>query len=83
VHLGYSILLFFLSPFDLNSVGYFVNQLSMFCLRFRRDKNANNPKAADMFKESTFSYNILLDPKKLHQYDSSGFEVILINVLNR
>jgi len=48
----------------------------MFCFRFCPDKNANNPKAADMFKEATFSYNILLDPIKLHQYDSSGFEVI-------
>jgi DnaJ-class molecular chaperone len=29
-----------------------------------------------MFKEVTFSYNILSDPDKRRQYDNSGFEVI-------
>lgn len=29
-----------------------------------------------MFKEVTFSYNILSDPDKRRQYDSAGFEVI-------
>ncbi|KAI9071515.1 hypothetical protein K1719_046523 [Acacia pycnantha] len=43
-------------------------------LRYHPDKNANDPKAADMFKEATFSYNILSDPEKRHQYDSNGFE---------
>jgi len=28
-----------------------------------------------MFKEVTFSYNILSDPNKRCQYDTSGFEV--------
>lgn len=67
---------FFLSPFDLNRVGYFVKQLTMFCFRFHPDKNANDPKAADLFKEATFSYNLLSDPDKRRQYDSYGFEVI-------
>lgn len=28
-----------------------------------------------MFKEVTFSYNILCDPDKRRQYDTAGFEV--------
>lgn len=28
-----------------------------------------------MFKEVTFSYNILSDPDKRRQYDAAGFEV--------
>lgn len=43
--------------------------------RYHPDKNGNDPKAADMFKEVTFSYNILSDPDKRRQYDSAGFEV--------
>lgn len=43
--------------------------------RYHPDKNANDPKAADMFKEVTFSYNILSDPDKRRQYDTAGFEV--------
>lgn len=43
--------------------------------RYHPDKNANDPKAADMFKEVTFSYNILFDPDKRRQYDTAGFEV--------
>ncbi|XP_054810515.1 chaperone protein dnaJ 16-like [Prosopis cineraria] len=45
-------------------------------LKYHPDKNANDPKAADMFKEATFSYNILSDPEKRRQYDSSGFEAV-------
>ncbi|KAJ4974365.1 hypothetical protein NE237_007539 [Protea cynaroides] len=45
-------------------------------LKYHPDKNANDPKAADMFKEVTFSYKILSDPDKRHQYDTSGFEAI-------
>ncbi|XP_064981620.1 chaperone protein dnaJ 16-like isoform X2 [Musa acuminata AAA Group] len=44
-------------------------------LKYHPDKNANDPIAADAFKEVTFSYNILSDPDKRHQYDTSGFEV--------
>ncbi|CAF1705301.1 BnaC03g42320D [Brassica napus] len=29
-----------------------------------------------MFKEVTFSYNILSDPEKHRQYDTSGFEAV-------
>ena len=43
--------------------------------RYHPDKNANDSKAADMFKEVTFSYNILSDPEKRRQYDAAGFEV--------
>ncbi|KAL2253544.1 chaperone protein dnaJ 16 [Sesamum indicum] len=43
-------------------------------LKYHPDKNANDAKAADMFKEVTFSYNILSDPDKRRQYDSAGFE---------
>ncbi|KAG2702144.1 hypothetical protein I3760_06G076700 [Carya illinoinensis] len=45
-------------------------------LKYHPDKNANDPKAADMFKEVTFSYNILSDPDKRHQYDAAGFEAV-------
>lgn len=45
-------------------------------LKYHPDKNANDPKAADMFKEATFSYNILSDPDKRRQYDTAGFEAI-------
>ncbi|KAL5761965.1 hypothetical protein ACOSP7_018229 [Xanthoceras sorbifolium] len=45
-------------------------------LKYHPDKNANDPVAADMFKEVTFSYNILSDPDKRRQYDSAGFEAV-------
>ncbi|KAK8526497.1 hypothetical protein V6N12_020967 [Hibiscus sabdariffa] len=45
-------------------------------LKYHPDKNANDPVAADMFKEVTFSYNILSDPDKRHQYDTAGFEAV-------
>ncbi|KAA8529520.1 hypothetical protein F0562_033681 [Nyssa sinensis] len=45
-------------------------------LKYHPDKNANDPKAADMFKEATFSYNILSDPDKRRQYDTAGFEAV-------
>ncbi|KAF8407961.1 hypothetical protein HHK36_007101 [Tetracentron sinense] len=44
--------------------------------RYHPDKNANDPKAADIFKEVTFSYNILSDLDKRRQYDTAGFEAI-------
>lgn len=53
----------------------------MLCHKFYRyhpDKNANDPKAADMFKEVTFSYTILSEPDKRRQYDAAGFEVTVI-----
>lgn len=45
-------------------------------LKYHPDKTANDPVAADMFKEVTFSYNILSDPEKRRQYDSAGFEAV-------
>ncbi|PON95868.1 Terminal organelle assembly protein [Trema orientale] len=45
-------------------------------LKYHPDKNANDPQAADMFKEVTFSYNILSDPVKRRQYDTAGFEAV-------
>ncbi|KAK6160139.1 hypothetical protein DH2020_003520 [Rehmannia glutinosa] len=45
-------------------------------LKYHPDKNANDAKAADMFKEVTFSYNILSDPDKRRQYDAAGFEAV-------
>lgn len=51
--------------------------------RYHPDKNANDPKAAEMFKEVTFSYKILSDPDKRRQYDAAGFEVrYLLQVLS-
>uniref|UniRef100_A0A6N2K3C8 J domain-containing protein n=1 Tax=Salix viminalis TaxID=40686 RepID=A0A6N2K3C8_SALVM len=45
-------------------------------LKYHPDKNSNDSEAADMFKEVTFSYNILADPDKRRQYDSAGFEAV-------
>ncbi|KAL4561860.1 hypothetical protein LXL04_034042 [Taraxacum kok-saghyz] len=45
-------------------------------LKYHPDKNANDPKSADMFNEITYSYNILSDPDKRQQYDSAGFEAV-------
>ncbi|GAB2297295.1 Chaperone protein dnaJ 16 [Dionaea muscipula] len=45
-------------------------------LKYHPDKNANDPKAADMFQEVTFSYSILSDPEKRRQYDSAGFKAV-------
>ncbi|GLT36488.1 hypothetical protein SLA2020_108610 [Shorea laevis] len=45
-------------------------------LKYHPDKNANDPEATDMFKEVTFSYNILSDPDKRRQYDTAGFEAV-------
>ncbi|XP_039019587.1 chaperone protein dnaJ 16-like isoform X1 [Hibiscus syriacus] len=44
--------------------------------KYHPDKNGNDPVAADMFKEVTFSYNILSDPDKRRQYDTAGFEAV-------
>jgi curved DNA-binding protein CbpA len=46
------------------------------CSRYHPDKNGDDPVASDLFQEVTFSYNILSDPDKRRQYDTSGFEVI-------
>lgn len=45
-------------------------------LKYHPDKNADDPVASDKFQEATFSYNILSDPDKRRQYDSTGFEAI-------
>ncbi|XP_037448291.1 chaperone protein dnaJ 16-like [Triticum dicoccoides] len=45
-------------------------------LKYHPDKNADDPVASEKFQEATFSYNILSDPEKRRQYDSSGFEAI-------
>jgi len=46
------------------------------CGRYHPDKNGDDPVASDRFQEVTFSYNILSDPDKRRQFDTSGFEVI-------
>nr|CAB3470150.1 unnamed protein product [Digitaria exilis] len=45
-------------------------------LKYHPDKNGDDPVASDKFQEVTFSYNILSDPDKRRQYDTSGFEAI-------
>ncbi|KAM1086683.1 hypothetical protein ACFX2B_012165 [Malus domestica] len=44
--------------------------------KYHHDKNANDLKAADIFKEVTFSYNILFDPDKRRRYDTAGFQAV-------
>lgn len=39
------------------------------------DKNANDPEAAVMLKEITFSYYMLSNLDKRCQYDNAGFKV--------
>jgi len=48
-------------------------------LKYHPDKNADDPIASEKFQEATFSYNILSDPDKRRQYDSSGFEAIEVD----
>lgn len=55
--------------------------LILYNCRYHPDKNANDPQAADMFQEVTFSYNILSDPDKRRQYDTAGFEVRYAGIL--
>ncbi|KAL5661413.1 hypothetical protein ACJX0J_028538, partial [Zea mays] len=43
---------------------------------YHPDKNGDDPVASDRFQEVTFSYNILSDPDKRRQYDTSGFDAI-------
>ncbi|KAM1123682.1 hypothetical protein ACFXTH_004964 [Malus domestica] len=45
-------------------------------LKYHPDKNANDPKTADIFKEVMFSYNILFDPDKWRRYDTAGFQAV-------
>ncbi|KAJ6430465.1 hypothetical protein OIU84_021794 [Salix udensis] len=51
-------------------------EIKLGIVRYHPDKNSNDSEAADMFKEVTFSYNILSDPDKRRQYDSAGFEAV-------
>ncbi|MFQ6648425.1 hypothetical protein Gotur_021522 [Gossypium turneri] len=61
---------------DLGHTMYGMDYFSDSCFRYHPDKNGNDPVAADMFKEVTFSYNILSDPDKRRQYDTAGFEAV-------
>ncbi|CAN0925655.1 Chaperone protein dnaJ 16 [Linum grandiflorum] len=45
-------------------------------LKYHPDKNANDPEAADMFKEATFYYDILSEPEKRRQFDHAGFAAV-------
>ncbi|KAJ7554320.1 hypothetical protein O6H91_06G135000 [Diphasiastrum complanatum] len=51
-------------------------------LRLHPDKNANNPEAAELFKEVAYSYGILSDPEKRRQYDVAGFEGVNLDGLD-
>ncbi|KAL2904840.1 Chaperone protein dnaJ 15 [Bienertia sinuspersici] len=45
-------------------------------LKYHPDKNANNPEAADLFKEVAYSYTILSDPEKRRQYDAADYQAL-------
>ncbi|KAJ7555879.1 hypothetical protein O6H91_04G090700 [Diphasiastrum complanatum] len=51
-------------------------------LKLHPDKNANNPEAAELFKEVAYSYGILSDPEKRRQYDVAGFEGVNLDGLD-
>ncbi|KAJ7514703.1 hypothetical protein O6H91_23G055700 [Diphasiastrum complanatum] len=51
-------------------------------LKLHPDKNANNPEAAELFKEVAYSYGILSDPEKRRQYDTAGFEAVDLDGLD-
>jgi len=43
-------------------------------IKYHPDKNPDNPKSAEKFKEVSESYEILSDPQKREKYDSFGFK---------
>ncbi|KAK4409625.1 Chaperone protein dnaJ 15 [Sesamum angolense] len=60
-----SYLVSILMSFGLNSIGAEVFPVKYW---YHPDKNANNPEAAELFKEVAYSYSILSDPEKRRQY---------------
>lgn len=46
-------------------------------LKFHPDKNKDDPKAAEKFKECSQAYEILSDPEKRKVYDQFGLEFLL------
>ncbi|CAH0017256.1 unnamed protein product [Clonostachys rhizophaga] len=46
-------------------------------LKFHPDKNKDNPKAEEKFKEASQAYEILSDPEKRQVYDQYGLEFLL------
>ena len=64
-----------LNPFKTFHTNIFMHRKA--ALKYHPDKNPDNPKASEKFKEVSQAYEILSDPEKRKVYDQYGLEFLL------